>query len=114
MSKKTVNRMMESIRQEFDFGERNIVFHSFKKAGINHVGFLTQNSIKAMQRQGNHSNASTTFNNYVDDMRLEDSILVDINQEFDIDKIYNVSHDDLLKAISKLDTHTKRLISMHL
>lgn len=114
MSKKTVDRMMELIRENFDFGDRIIVFHSFKKACINHTALLTDNNIKAMQRQGNHSNASTTLNNYVDDMRLEDTILIDVNQEFDIDKIYEASHEDLLKAISKLDTQTRRLISLNL
>ena len=113
ITEKTVSRMMNSIRNEFDFGDRHIVFHSFKKASINYVGYKTNNNIKAMQRQGNHSNASTTLNNYIDDMKLENTVLIDLNDDLDLSIIKSSTHQELIDAVLQLDEKTKlHLISM--
>lgn len=111
LGERSIVRMMNDIRDHFDFGTRNIVFHSLKKAGIEYRGELTNYNVKAMQRQGNHTNASTTLNNYVKDYDLEELIPIDIHTTVDTSIINQVSHDELLSAISKLDTKTQRLIA---
>lgn len=114
LGERSIVRMMEEIRNHFDFGNRNIVFHSLKKAGIEYRGELTGFNVKAMQRQGNHSNASTTLNNYVKDYDIEELIPIDIHSTIDTSIIEDVSHNQLLQVIKELDMKTQRLIAQKL
>lgn len=114
LNQRTVGRMMADIRDHFDFGKRHIVFHSFKSASINYRGEVTDYDIKAMQRQGNHTNVSTTLNNYAKDYDLEDLTPIDIHTVVDTDVINQASHEELLKAIDSLDEKTKRRIARFL
>lgn len=107
LTDKTINRMMNYIRENMDFGERKITFHSFKKSSIKEVALLTNYDIKAMQRHGNHSNATTTLNDYMAEKSLDELIVVDTNYHIPLDKFDEMSKDELLKMIREADRNTQ-------
>src|SRR5690606_11152967 len=65
LTSKTVNRMMNYIRGNIDFGDRKITFHSLKKSSIEEVALITSNDLKAMQNHGSHRSVMTTLNDYM-------------------------------------------------
>lgn len=79
LSSSGVQRMMNNINNEFNFGKRHITFHSFKKSSIEEVARLTNYDLKAMQRQGNHASVTTTLNSYMKNKDLDDLVVVDTN-----------------------------------
>lgn len=107
LNAKTVQRMMDSINKNLDFGERNIVFHSFKKASIKEVGLLTGGDIKAMQAHGDHNSAQTMLDFYLDEKKKEDLVVVDTEDNFDLDAFKNMSHEELLNLVESMDRNTK-------
>ena len=104
---KTINRMMEYIRDNIDFGDKNIVFHSLKKSSINEVALITNFDVKAMQRQGNHASATTTLNEYMAQKDLNDMVLVDIDTDVDLDVLNDLSKEQLLQIIKMSDRATQ-------
>lgn len=107
LTKKTVNKMMKYIRENMDFRDRTITFHSFKKASITQVGVLTNGDVKAMQRHGNHSTAKTTMDNYVKEADLEDMVVVDVNHQIDLSVFDDMSKEDLVNLIKSMDRTTQ-------
>lgn len=108
MSNTTVQRMMNLINKEIDFGDRYITFHSFKKASIEEVAIQTNFDIKAMQAQGNHADASTTLNVYMKNKNIEDMPTVSLNDsEPDLSAIKDLTKDNLFDIIGKLDRKTQ-------
>lgn len=107
LTKKTVNKMMNFIRENMDFGDRRIVFHSLKKASINEVNILTNGDVKAMQAQANHASALTTLNDYVASKKLDDLIIVDTNKNIPLDKFNEMSKDELVALIMSVDRNTQ-------
>lgn len=107
LTPKTVNRMMNYIRENMDFGERNITFHSFKKSSIKEVALLTNYDLKAMQRQGNHSNVTTTLNDYMAEKDLDELVIVDTNYNIPLEKFDEMSKEELVDMIKKADRNTQ-------
>lgn len=103
-SASTVQRMMDKINSEIDFGDRNITFHSFKKASIEEMGVQTNYDVKAMQRHGDHSDASTTMNIYLAQKNIENmpTISTDI-KEVDLSPLNRLTKDELIDILSKVD-----------
>lgn len=106
LTNKTINKMMNMIREKMDFGDRKIVFHSLKKASLNTVNQLSGGDLKAIQAQGDHSNVQTALNYYIEDKKFDDLIIVDINQELPLDAFDNLSHDELLNLVKSMDRGT--------
>lgn len=107
LTDKTVQRMMNFIRENMDFGHRRIVFHSFKNASINEVNIITGGDIKAMQQHADHSDASTTLNNYMAKKSLEDLIAVDINVNVPIGEFEKLSKEELVHLLINVDRNTQ-------
>ena len=103
LTKKTVNKMLNHIRENIDFGGRKITFHSFKKSSINEVALITNYDLKAMQRQGNHANVATTLNDYMAEKEIDDLVIVDINYKVPVEKFDNLSKEELLHLIKSAD-----------
>ncbi|AYP68232.1 site-specific tyrosine recombinase [Bacillus phage vB_BcoS-136] len=103
LTDKTVKKMMDYIRKNIDFGDRKIVFHSFKKASINEVNIITGGDIKAMQRQGNHASATTTLNDYLASKELDDLVIVDTNKNIPVEKFDEMSKEELVDLIRSMD-----------
>lgn len=99
LTNKTINRMMNVIRDEIDFGQRNIVFHSLKKASIEEVALRTGNDLKAMQAQGHHASINTTLEHYMSDKKIEDMTAVDMYYEAPVEKFEEMSKDELLDML---------------
>lgn len=83
LSSSSVQRMMDSVNKNFDFGDRNITFHSFKKASIEYVAQISNYDLKLMQRHGNHASVTTTLNSYMTNKDLNDLVVVDIDSKND-------------------------------
>lgn len=106
LTKTTVNRMMKYIRENMHFGERRIVFHSFKKASINEVNIISGGDIKAMQQHGDHANAGTTLNTYLAKKNLEELVTVDINTVIPVEHFDVMSREELLALVKGVDRNT--------
>lgn len=104
---KTVNKMMDYIRTNMDFGSRRIVFHSFKKASIEEVAVVSGNDLKAMQAHGDHSHPSTVINNYMAKKKLEDLVEIDINNNIPVEEFEKLTRDDLLELVMNADRNTQ-------
>ena len=107
LSNTTINGMMKLIREKIDFGERNIAFHSLKKTSIEETALITNYDLKAMQAQGNHSNVSTTLNNYMSAKKFEDMIVLDLDSEIDFSLLEGLSKEELIGIIKKTDRVTQ-------
>jgi len=107
LTDKTISKMMKYIRDNIDFGNRKIVFHSIKKASINEVNIITGGDIKAMQQHGDHNNVSTTLNDYMAKKNLEELVTVDINTKIPVEEFDRLSTDDLLGLIKNVDRTTQ-------
>lgn len=83
LSSSSVQRMMDNVNKNFDFGDRNITFHSFKKASIEYVAKISNYDLKLMQRHGNHASVTTTLNSYMTNKDLNDLVVVDIDSKND-------------------------------
>lgn len=99
LTNKTIRGMMDYIRDNIDFGRRNIVFHSLKKAGVEEVAIKSGYDLKAMQAQGNHANISTTLNHYMSNKSVEDMTLVDINYTPSVKEFEDMSKDELINML---------------
>lgn len=106
LTKRTVDRMMNYIRENMDFGDRRIVFHSFKKASLNEVNQLTGGDLKAIQAQGDHENVTTALDDYIQKKKLDDLVAVDIGNELPVEKFDELSKEELLKLIKSMDRTT--------
>lgn len=102
-----IQDMMNLITDTFDFGDRNIVFHSFKKTSLNEMWERTGGNIKATQYHGAHSSSKTTMDNYLQDTNFDNSIVLDWNDEPNLDVLANLSKEALLEVISSLDRSTQ-------
>jgi integrase len=113
ISKNGVNRMMDRLRTKLDIQEsRNIVFHSFRKAGAWYI-YQKTGDIKLVQALLGHSNVATT------DIYLQDAkegIVADIpmSKDFDLETYRKVSHEELLDTIDKLPKNMKYLLAIAL
>lgn len=107
LQKKTVNKMMAFIRENMDFGDRKIVFHSFRKASVDEVNLITQGNLKVLQRHANHANISTTLNTYTKQAELEDLVIVDVDYEPPVEKFDELTHEELLALVKSMDRTTQ-------
>jgi integrase len=107
LTKKTVDKMMAYVRENMDFGDRKIVFHSFKKASLNEVNVLTNGDLKAIQAQGDHSDIKTSLNEYIENKKLEDLVVVDVNNNIPVEAFDELSHEELLNLVKSMDRNTQ-------
>jgi integrase len=107
LTDKTVQKMMNYIRENMDFGDRKIVFHSFKKASINEVNIITGGDLKAMQAHGDHSDATTTVNTYLAKKSLEELVTVDVNTHIPTEVFNDLSKEDFVNLVKSMDRNTQ-------
>jgi integrase len=108
LTKKTVKRMLDFLRSNIDFGDRNIAFHSLKKSSIEEVAIITNYDLKAMQAQGNHASVKTTLDNYMSQKALDDLVIVDVDRHIPTEKFEDLSKEEMIELFnSKLDRNTQ-------
>lgn len=91
--------------------QRNLVFHSIRKAGAKYHYRESNYDIAFVQRLLGHSNPTTTMKYIeVDDYGAVGAISSRDNRDSEFDAINNVDHETLLKALSNVDNTTKMLI----
>lgn len=106
LTNKTINKMMNHIRENMNFGDRAIVFHSFKKASLNAVNQLSGGDLKAIQAQGDHADVQTAMNYYIEDKKFDDLIVVDVNYELPLEAFDKLSQEELLNLVKSMDRNT--------
>lgn len=99
LTNKTIRGMMDYIRENIDFGKRNITFHSLKKGSIEEVALKTGYDLKAMQAQGNHASIKTTLDHYMSKKGLDDMSTVDIYYNPPVEEFDDMSKEELLNMI---------------
>ncbi|UUV46676.1 site-specific tyrosine recombinase [Bacillus phage vB_BanS-Thrax4] len=107
LTTRTVSKMMNFIREKIDFGDRRIVFHSFKKASIEEVNVITGGDLTAMQAHGDHKSSATTIDNYLAKKKLEDLVTVDVNAHVPVEEFETLTRDDLLELLMNTDRNTQ-------
>ncbi|MER2009591.1 MAG: tyrosine-type recombinase/integrase [Psychrobacillus sp.] len=107
LTKKTVTKMMSYIRDNMDFGDRKIVFHSLKKASLNEVNIITGGDLKAIQAQGDHEDVSTSLNSYIADKEFEDLVTIDINTHIPTEAFDALSQKDFVNLVKSMDRNTQ-------
>jgi len=108
----TIKRLVEKLNLDPN-GNRNITFHSLKKCGIAEAYILSNGDIKTITEQGNHS--SVTSLNYYTEFENDPSkkVSLQIGEELDLDKLEDMSKEDLLKLIKESDRGTQaKLLNM--
>jgi integrase len=101
---KKVGKVLKEIVKALGFDpRRNIVFHSFKKAGVMRALVLTGNMYKAKE-QGNHSSMTTAEKYYLKYKEcLTGMISYSMDEDMDIEsEISEYSKDELISAILKM------------
>lgn len=108
LSASTVQRMMNKINESIDFGDRKITFHSFKKASIEEMGIQTNYDIKAMQKHGDHSDASTTLNIYLAQKDIDNMPTLSTTiKNVDLSPLEHLTKEQLIDIIKKADRETQ-------
>lgn len=110
----TVNRMMDYLRKKMGFSEeRNITFHSLKKAGVNFVYDDTKD-IVLTSKAANHSDIKVT-DRYLNKEK-EYNIMGPISSTHGIDSnlFEKVGHKELLEAVRSLDKDKQMHINLQL
>lgn len=108
LSSSAVQRMMDKINKEVNFGDRNITFHSFKKASIEEMGIQTNYDIKAMQRHGDHSDVSTTLNIYLAKKDIENMPTISTEvKDINLNALSDLTKEQLVDIINKTDRETQ-------
>lgn len=104
VSESTANRLVKKLAKEMGIDEeRNIVFHSLKKVGINWVLDTTGDLVLA-SKQGNHKSIQTTYNYYLDRNKdFSKYAGLTMGEKPDLEQLRNVDIDVLIKAIGSLD-----------
>lgn len=111
LSVKAVNNMMEDVRNHFNFSEhRNIVFHSFRKCGGNHVFKLSGNDLTVARDFLDHTDTKVT-EDYLDNNVNVDLGIVTTMNTTNHELYKEVTHEQLLSVIEKLDGTTKLMIN---
>ena len=98
ISKKGVDRLMKRLREQMKFEEdRNIVFHSIRKAGITHHYHITNDPLAAM-KAGNHSSFDTT-KKYTQEHDYGAIGAVSMADSVDVNILDSLSKEELLRVI---------------
>lgn len=106
LTDKTVGKMMKYIRDNIDFGDRRIVFHSFKKASLNEVNILSNGDLKLIQAHGDHSDVRTPLNDYIAKKKIEDLMVIDVNTHIPVEAFDGLTHEELLNLVKSVDRNT--------
>lgn len=99
LTNQTIRGMMDYVRENIDFGNRNITFHSLKKASIKEKGRRTNYDLKAMQAQGDHSDITTTLNDYLAEKDIDDMEALDLYYQPPVDEFEKMSKEELIKML---------------
>lgn len=108
VSESTANRLVKKLAKKMGIDEeRNIVFHSLKKVGINWV-LDTTGDIVLASKQGNHKAIQTTYNYYLDRNKdFSKYAGLTMGEKPDLEPLRNVDIDVLIEAIGSLDLNVQ-------
>lgn len=112
MDESTIRKSIQRIMKKLGY-EGQYTNHSLKRRAVNNTMDFT-NDPRAAQAKGKHANMSTTFENYIDDVAYGATGYYSMQYQVKEDHIATATHEELLKAIDKLDPNMVLLIQMQL
>lgn len=104
MTAQTTRNMIRKLCDEMDIpANRNIVFHSLKKCGVNEVYMITGHDTAKAQKQGAHQNIATTerYLDKNDDLKNAPSLM--IGKELDFTALEEMKKEDLIGLLKTMD-----------
>lgn len=101
MDESTIRKRIQTMMEKLGY-EGNYSNHSLKRSAVNNTMDFT-NDPRAAQAKGKHANMKTTFDNYIDDVEYGATGYYSMQYKIEKDYIAEASHEDLLKAIDKLE-----------
>lgn len=108
---KGVNDMMKQVREHFNISDhRHITFHSIRKTAITHVFNVSGHDLNVAREFANHENFNS-INRYLKRNNLGDIGLVTYRENVNENLYKEVTHEQLLSVIEKLDGTTKLMIN---
>ncbi|MGG2091305.1 site-specific integrase [Bacillus sp. S13(2024)] len=106
-----IKGMMKRVREKMNFPkERNIVFHSIRKAGV-HFQYRVTGDILQAKKAANHSNINVTMD-YVEEEDYGVIGAVSTSGGIDINIIKEISHEDLLKVIDSCKKDLQLILAL--
>lgn len=113
ISSDSINDMMKRLRNKMNIAdERNIVFHSIRKAGVTFQYRITGDILQA-KKAANHSNIHTTTR-YIGETDYGVIGAVSAGNRMDENLYKNVSYEELLKAIENCPKDVQLIINIKL
>lgn len=106
LDRSTIFRMINDLVEKLNLdplGNRNIGFHSIKKAGIMEVGNITGGDIGEMAQQGNHSEQTMLKYYYEYKQNPAACASLQIGKEIDLSKLEELSKEELIEVIKSSD-----------
>lgn len=108
---KAVNAMMKEIREHFNISDhRHITFHSIRKTAITHVFNVSGHDLNVARDFANHDNFNS-IDRYLKRNDVGDIGLVTYKENVNDNLYKEVTHEQLLSVIEKLDGTTKLMIN---
>lgn len=106
ITKKSIQEMMEDIKKQFNISsKRNVVFHSIRKSAATFKYDISGNDLTVVRDYLGHSDTKVT-ERYIGKREMIDTGYITMLENDNMELYKEVSHDDLLKALEKLDQTT--------
>lgn len=113
ISSESVNDMMKRLRIKMNIpSERNIVFHSIRKAGVTFQYRITGDILQA-KKAANHSNIQTTMR-YIGENEYGVIGAVSFGNKIDEELYTKVTHEQLVEAIKSCPKDTQLMVNIKL
>lgn len=106
ITKKSIQDMMDDIKKHFNISDkRNVVFHSIRKAAATFKYDVSGNDLKSVMYYLGHSDISVT-ERYIGKREQVDTGYITMLENDNKELYKQVPHEELLKALEKLDQTT--------
>ncbi|ATF13673.1 hypothetical protein A616_17295 [Brevibacillus brevis X23] len=112
-SLRTLDNMMDALCKEMDISEeRNISFHSLKKAGVNQAYIESNNDIKVAQQQAHHADPSVTLKTYLPMTKnYREMASYTMGRGIDLSVLEEISKEEIIDLIMSCSTSVKMEIT---
>lgn len=108
MSTKTMERLMDDIRNIFQIPEeRNVTLHSIRGLAIYEAYVATGNSMLAAQKFANHASIETTYGYIKDRESIENSPSLYMGKEFNENCVKDLTQEQWIEIYKELSRSTK-------
>lgn len=113
LNKSTIEDMFKRLLKKMELPpERNLVFHSIRKAGVTFQYRVTGGDIKAAQKAANHSDPALTISTYVEDVDYGNFGAYSSQNDVDEDILDNLSLEQWKELKDKVNKDLQLLLKL--